>query len=385
MSRRLRSWPRRLVSALVTSARTLLPIVLTLAGCDQPDYAPPTLIDHLRVIAVRAEPPYLGVAETNFDLLAVGHDPQQPLCYAWSLCLFAWQEGGNYRCIDPELAVDLGNGPTARASVLDLLPLLPKVPEVLQRKGLLPPDELGGAGNGPDGGGGGTDGATDAGDEQQGLEVQLLFQVSERALWGGTCPDTATALSDPCTDRARCVAGFKGVALGVDGEGKADPRYAHANPTLTGLLYGEHGWPEATTLLLAPYRAQPAPAPPALPDTTGLRLEPTFPPSTLEVIQESADPGLPDVQETLVFSFFSTQGTFDYVRTGDNVPSNGFRPGTVADDATAEARAVQLWIVARDNRGGVTWLTRRAQMAAAGEIPDDCIAKLPGASTCVAR
>ena len=359
--------------------RWLLP-ALALAGCDQPNYAPPTLIDRLRVIAVRAEPPWLGVGPTQLRAKAVGAPDDAVLCHAWSLCLFAWQEDGNYQCIDPELAVDLGTGATATVSVLDLLPLLPKVPTVLQRKGLLPPDEL----SGGDDGGGGAPG-DDTPESDTGFEVQVLFQVSEAAMWGGSCPSATEALAAPCADRARCVAGFKRLKLGVDTDGAPDPRVVHENPRLLGLRVDDDSWPAGVRLQVRPYLA-PAPTfDPDAPDWTGIRLEPTFDPASLEVVQKSADPGLPDVAETLVFSFFATQGRFDYTRTGDNVPHNGFQPEAVPEDADDARRRIRLWVVARDDRGGVDWLEREAELVPDGVLPDECIALLPGLPTCVPR
>ena len=178
-----------------TIARSCAWLLIAMAwGCSSPDYDPPTLINQLRVLAVRADPPWLGPGATTVDMLAVGTD--QKLCYAWQLCLFAWSEAGNYRCLDPELAKDLGTGATASTSVLDLLGLLPNVAAVLERKGLLPPAEL----SGDPVGGSSDDGSSDSGTEPQsdsGLEVQILFLVGEADLWGGNCPSVAEALAKP--------------------------------------------------------------------------------------------------------------------------------------------------------------------------------------------
>ncbi|HAN30912.1 MAG TPA: hypothetical protein DCQ06_04890, partial [Myxococcales bacterium] len=67
-------------------------------------YNPPSLINKLRVIGVRAEPPVVSViGKTKLEPLVVGYDTQEPLCYAWSLCLFALSADGNFACLDPDL------------------------------------------------------------------------------------------------------------------------------------------------------------------------------------------------------------------------------------------------------------------------------------------
>lgn len=359
-----------------TIGRSCAWLLATLAlGCSSPDYDPPTLINQLRVLAVRAEPPWLGPATTKLDMLAVGSDA--PLCYAWQLCLFAWSEGGNYRCLDPELAKDLGTAPTAATSVFDLLGLLPNVAAVLERKGLLPPAELS---TGP--GSGGSDSGTEP-ESDSGLEVQVLFLVGEASLWGGTCPTVAEALARPCPDRSRCIAGYKSLALGIGPSGTPDPRVAHANPTLTGLRLGQDGdglWLPGVVLRIAAT----VPREPTLEDlqrdTNGLRLDPTWTPESVELVQPSADPGLPDQLETLTFDWYSTAGTFDYRETGDNVSANGYQAEAKAE--TVDGAAVRFWLVVRDSRGGADWLSRDAVIAT---LADDCVAALPGAATCIAR
>lgn len=357
-------------------------IALLAVGCDSPAYPPPTLIDQLRVLAVRAEPPYLGIAPSRLDLLAVGSEA--PLCIAWQLCLFAWAEGGAFGCLDPAIASDLGTGATAEVSVLDLLPLLPKVPEVLRRKGLAPPAELNVGG---DGGGGGTDaGEPPTGDA--GLQVQILFVVAEAAVTGGVCPSASAALARPCADRTRCIQGYKALTLGVDGQGAPDPRHVHANPVLLGLRVGPDAvparvetdagadWPAAAPLRLAPYRQAGDSLAAVRADTHGLRLTPRWTPESSEVMRPSVDPGLPDRREALIFDWYSTSGTFDYRRSGEQAASNGLM--TAAQAQAGEA--LTLWLVVRDERGGAAWLQRRGviEPLAAG-----CVAALPGAATCV--
>ncbi len=352
----------------------------TLAACDTPDYPPPTLVDQLRVLAVRAEPPHLGVAPSAIDVLAVGH--QGPLCYAYQACLFAWAEAGMYRCLDADIALDLGTEATATVSVLDLLTLLPKVTAVLQKKGLLPPGEIRlGGGDGTDVGGDGTDAA----EGDTGLEIQILFQVAEAGLYGGACPSVAEALAKPCSDRTRCIQGWKALTLGVDADGAPDPRHAHTNPVLLGLRVGPEGkpplplddpsldWPADAPLTIARYEADEDDLELALADTHGLRLQPRWTPESLEIVRKSPDPGLPDTREALTFDWYSTAGNFDYRRTGDNVASNGYMAERDPE--------VELWLVVRDDRGGAAWLHRRASRS---ELPKGCVAALPGSAQCIA-
>ncbi|HAN30778.1 MAG TPA: hypothetical protein DCQ06_04205, partial [Myxococcales bacterium] len=105
-------------------------------GCSGPDYDPPTLITGFRVLAVRAEPPYVALAPSQLSAFVLKSAPEQSLCYAWALCPFAWENEGNYECLDPRLQVDLGNDAEASMSLFELFDVFDDLPKVLEEKGL---------------------------------------------------------------------------------------------------------------------------------------------------------------------------------------------------------------------------------------------------------
>lgn len=341
--------PPHLIKRLLIIAALL---ALPFTGCSEPDYDPPTLIKNLRVLAVRAEPPYLGIAPTNLSTFSVGQTEGAELCYAWALCAFAWENNGNYECLDPDLQVDLGNGATAKAGLLDLAPALEKLPAVLAKKGLQPPNDVN------------VDGATDSNTEQQqdveaanGLEVKILFQVSEARVWGGTCPkDTAKMLAKPCPTRDGCMFGHKGLEVAIPRQDGKPVQAIHTNPTLEMLALNGVPWPADVTPTIAVYKAAAETDLNALNDLKGVELRPVWPETSEELIAKSKEPGIPDRKERMIFSFFSNAGAFQYRRTGDSVPENGYQSKTPADGKTTQT--VAIWVVMRDGRGGTDWTKR---------------------------
>ncbi len=321
-----------------------------LPGCSSPNYDPPTLVKTMRVLAVKAEPPYIGLGPSTFSAFVVNQPADDTLCYAWAVCLFAWENNGNYECLDPKLQLDLGNGETASTSLPALLGLLENLQPVLAEKGFNPPTNV----EGPDGA---TDSATDAPEASEGLSVKLLFQVSEARIWGGSCPnDTTTMLAKPCPTADGCLMGHKALGVAVPSEDGTPSKAVHSNPTLLQVALNGVPWPADTTPTLAPYVADPNAPIETANDLKGVELQPLWAPGSRELIAKSVDPGVPDRTERLIFSFFSNAGTFDFRRTGDAVPENGYQAKRPADGAATGL--VKLWIVVRDGRGGVDWLAR---------------------------
>ena len=322
---------------------------LSTLGCDDANYDPPTLIKTMRVLAVRADPPYIGLAPTRVSAFVVGQTPGETLCYAWALCPFAWEEDGNYACLDPSLQVDLGNAPTANANLLALLTVLEKLPAVLAAKGLQPPKDVA------------VDGATDKPSDvavDAGFEVRLLFQISEARIWGGTCPnDTTKMLAKPCPTRDGCMFGDKGLRVVVPNDKGAPSKDVHANPRLELLTLNGVPWPADVTPTVAVYKAPPADDLTQLNTTQGLEVRPVWSPGSIELISKSTEAGVPDTTERLIFSFFSDAGTFQYRRTGFQVPDNGYQAERPAKKAATQL--VTLWVVVRDGRGGSDWTTRQ--------------------------
>ena len=316
-------------------------------GCSSPNYDPPTLIKGFRVLAVKVEPPFVGLQPAEASAFVVRVTPGQSLCYAWALCPFAWENEGNYECLDPRLQVDLGNDATASLSLLDLFEVFELLPQVIEDKGLNPPRDVNPGG----GGSGGTDEPDDEPEIDGGLSVQLLFQISEARVWGGVCPrDTALMLGKPCPTRDGCLQGHKALNVALPPEDGGPSEGEHSNPKLTGMLLDEVLWPED----VSPSVHFPAQPKGQGEEGEGVILEPTWSPESVELVRKSVDPGVPDTYERLTMSFFSDAGRFDYRRTGNQAADNSFS----ASMPTGQAREVTLWVVLRDDRGGVDWLTR---------------------------
>jgi len=97
--------------------RTTISLTLCLAACASP-LPPPSLVDSLRVLAVRADPPIATPgAEVTLDLLiADPHGADRPLAIGWAGCLDP-TGGDPASCFDERRATRLGDGPVARLVV----------------------------------------------------------------------------------------------------------------------------------------------------------------------------------------------------------------------------------------------------------------------------
>jgi hypothetical protein len=140
------------------------------------------------------------------------------------------------------------------------------------------------------------------------------------------------------------VAGFAATAGGeeLDGFAEIPLRGAGApinrNPSLTGLLVNGALLPADGSSVLAAgvkVRLQPVPASDAKEDTGN---------------------GL----EALNFSFFATEGDIASLRSTDQTSTGEPADSSIDYTAPTTAGSVQFWVVVRDGRGGVGWITRTA-------------------------
>ncbi|GEM_PF-1924380 len=353
---------RRAVSALFIVA-----LASSSVACNQLQSDPVTLIKEFRIVAIRAEPPYIagpGVPGTSFGTpteftpLVVDHGDTGKLCYAWRLCPFAWTKDGNYRCIDPSLEVDLGTGPTAKATALDVFSALENVEKVAEKIGL---------NIGPSKDAEGKDRNSGLGDQVEsalGLQVSVLFMIGKPSLWGGTCPKTsAEMLNDVCPKRAGCIAGYTKVALATS------PKHLNESPTFDGLKLDGVAWPAHVTPTIRHVDDAPQVGGGPNPDAAelGVEIEPLYDAKkSMEVIRPAQN-GQPAVTETLTMSWYSDNGVFRYSKTSDRVWKNRFlpaRPGENFDeDASKDEVPASVWIVIRDNRNGLDWASRNVKVS----------------------
>lgn len=349
--------------------------VLAVGACGQVEYDPPSLVNKLRVLGVRAEPPVIKPPlDTDLKLLAVGMPEGATLCYAWAFCPFAWAKEGQFACVDPDLQVALGTEATARVGIAELLEVQAKVPAVLEKLKLTLPAGL----NGPpsvkcgdavcEGSESAANCANDCpsgppvcGDKRcvkaaedfctcaadckapTSFETFVLFQVRTLASLGPTvaaCPTDATAaIAGICANDRTCLAGYKRLAVATL------PCLAHSNPRILGVKLNGVPWPEAATPTVA------------LGDA--VQVEPQLDLADKEVVGPFADPSLGIEKESLLLSWFSTGGTYAKQRTFDSVPGNTFNTPQVVPTAGS---LVTLWLVVRDGRNGTAWTSRQMRV-----------------------
>ncbi len=294
----------------------LLALLVPCAVACTDTFRPPSLVDGLKVIAVRAQPPYVAVLSGTgsvLDAKVVGVPADEPLCHAWALCLYASSANGQFGCIDPLLQVDLGVDATASASVAAVGQLLQGLQTYsASHPGLGQPNDAT---------------PTKLPATTQAPEITVLFGVAQRAAFGGVCPATASAfLQAGCVDRDRCVIGQRSLRLA------RDERDRHENPTFTGLQVAEKVQIDGASVVVT---------------TDEVALSPTWKAGTVGDEATGAVPA-----STLLLAWYATAGTFERQRSYDAVPGNTWKA-----DVSVATPAAEVWVVAHDALGGVAWLS----------------------------
>ncbi|MBI5609285.1 MAG: hypothetical protein HY902_10450 [Deltaproteobacteria bacterium] len=401
-----------------------------LSACTD-DFEPPYRISKLRVLGVKAAPPEVHLdSATSLNMLVASPRPDVQLCYGWAFCPFAWAKDGNYKCLDPDLQVDLGTGATATVTFATLMQSLSKAPDVFKKMGMGMPS---GSTAAPDlgcipGGKVATGGATGGFSTGSIPDFYVLFQVGEVGEYGGTCPTNAAAmLAKICDDRNNCLAGFKRLGLapmagscaafdaakeptcaktadscafvpecGCDGKTYSNAceraaakvsksydgecRSVNQNPELQGVglrlpavdvaaeVSRGVAWPEDVTPVLAP--------------GSTVQFWPRWDPSQIQVIGPSSDPAVQEpVKETLLFSWFSEAGDFSESKTWHGNPQVDYTaPGLSASETS---KTVPIWLVVRDQRNGTGWLRRQVRIEKGASLKQNPVcAAAPTAAGC---
>jgi hypothetical protein len=277
------------------------------AGCGS-EFAPPSLVAGLRLLAVRADPPYMpldGSKEVALDAKVVGVPAGESLCHAWAICLFAAATNGQYGCVDPSLQVDLGTAPTATAKATDLFQLFASAQEYAKK---FPQTSASGpaAGKPPSAAGSAS-------------KIKVLYGVGQASAWGGKCPATASEfLAKGCPDRDRCV--LSTTSLVIDSDGKS----VHANPVLEGVTVDGATLADGATATVS--------------KTGDVKIAPVW-----------SQPDKATKPAGVVFSWFATDGEYGNERSYDGAPGTTW----LAEKATGTE--VRGWVVAHDTLGGVAW------------------------------
>jgi hypothetical protein len=273
----------------------LLPLVLPsslLAGCAE-DFVPGSVVEDLRVLALPADPPELGLGET-VTVRAVTAAPggAPPASVSWSFCPLTLGPQAAYRCIDPRCE----------------LPLVPAADGSVTADPVAAALACAAALGGVPGGGGAP----------------------------GTVPETVEAVVRYLADDG---AGLTREAVQRVTVWTAGPPPArNANPVITGVEIG--GLPATP----CPDPAT-CPASGRLPAGGKLALAVDVDPASLEAYVDGAGRTL---TESVVVSFFTTAGRF----TGERGQAPRAETELEATKLAAGTAEALLWVVARDLRGG---------------------------------
>jgi len=280
------------------AASGLLLCLGALAGCDQP-FPDETLVERLRILAVAAEPPEVGL-EGSLTFEALVADPAgqgRPRELTWGVCFFELgYAAADVDCPGPSSFPLAGAGDRATLSVPALIAWL------LEQELPVDPGDPGGGGELP-------------------ARVTLFvgLRVEAPALPGQAAPERVRAL--------------KRFDLRLQGAGATN-----RNPALAGVSLDGAPWDDAV--------------PPRLEAGSEHLLRPTPLAGSVETYTAGEPPE--ERQETLLFSWFSTGGEFRDQRSVldpwlfEDLSKNRFK-------APAEPGGHTLWVVVRDERHGVGW------------------------------
>jgi len=309
-------------------------VALLAAGGCRPDFAPYNRVTGLRVLAIQSEPAAPLTGETaTFSALVVAPSamPAPTVAYHWSWCPFAGVAGDGYRCVVDEQEIDkaLGDGGLAPLPPFDLGTAatatfpndVPAAVFAAVCQGGLPgqPSEF-------------------KLDCSAGFPIQIMLTVT-------TATDSLTAVQT--------------VKLRFDAQ-----QPANTNPAIDGLqviLSPDAG--DALTPIpeLTPEPGAPVVEPVTLPRDKETRLRVTMSEATAEVYAGFDDDKNPaTLTERLFLTWFVESGDTNDPRTSffsgstlfADMLKNRWTPAKVKDYPPDSSR---IYVVAHDNRGGVSW------------------------------
>jgi hypothetical protein len=303
----------------------VLVLVLGAAGCGGGDFAPPTRLDRLRVLALRARPvnPPAGTA-TALDTLVYTPAGSAAVQHAWSWCPVA---GRATETVCP-VNDDQLRAIAAAAGVPSPPPLLLGNEPSQELANVFPP--------------------------------ALLQQLCHSGLAGTARPDCRGGFPVRVFVRVTSadaeVTATTVIRLPLDA---ASP--GNQNPVLTGVVAGAAGQ----------HRPLDAGGQVELPRLQDIPLEVSTTEASAEEVLTDPDPGGGQPQprrERLTLSWFAELGELDEEQTGVLPGANAFGEAlrnrwTLPGSWEPTADRTRLIVVARDDRGGVGWTTALVRLA----------------------
>jgi hypothetical protein len=283
----------RLLVTLIVS------LTCTLIGCGD-DFAPPSLVSNLRLLAVQADRPFAQVGD-SVRLTALAHDPEQRrLSWGWGLCI---DDASS-------LALDC-----LRATSFESLTIAQEQPEHM----LVVPE---------------------AAKSYVGVVVVVCPGTLAK---GDTFAIPIACLGDD--GRPLPLADFE---LGIKRIFVRDPAL-NRNPMLSEVLWDGAPWLEDEVKVSTCERTQDV----ACVEWPKHRLELRAPEAAESSIDRAGEP----LEEQAVVQFYATGGEYEHqLRNADDVHT------TWQARSEDSGELITLWFVVRDDRGGVSWLARRVRV-----------------------
>jgi hypothetical protein len=297
-------------------------LVLVQAACGAV-FAPASRLTDFRLLAVQADQPYAAPGETVHFQTLVYEPFGRTVTWAWATCV-APSDPTAVGCLSALAQQSAAGQPPRFAVGTDLSSWSTVIPD----------------------------------DVLNGVTPSALANVAVGVVTVA-CPGTLTIGDFGSLANGRlpftCVDAQSGEAL-------PDDRYAvsvrhvyvrtvdrNANPGIQGLQWNDGGWSESDVVQ--------ATACPAVSDDFGQC------PGSDQAIAVLADPGATEsgtdqfgspFTEQVVAQFYSTEGTFQQEARTLDAPSTAWEPGAPGPTT--------VWVVLRDNRGGVGWTSRQVEV-----------------------
>jgi hypothetical protein len=314
---------------VVTRALVVLAVLLAGTGCDT-GFRPESLVENLRLLGVRSDPPDLAPGETaSLDALVL--DPARPgqnSAVLWLGCAPDPYNLNRSACSDFEVL----------SNVADLFASDGGSPD----GGMLPPgvSVIGFNGNASYAADPHVFDALDAGDTRRisGTVGQaLVFAIAEDVPPTATSEELEAVFRRVQSGETRAVTALFRVRVSENPE-------RNTNPSLSAFFVAKERWPRGAHLTVLP--GEP------------VELDVDAPDAAFEAFTNQTPSGLEQKTERILVAWYSTAGRFTEQRTAirEQVKTVFTAPGGEDEtDPVPESREGTVYLVLRDTRGGQAW------------------------------